>query len=69
GGTGLYQALTATYAGTVTFSTTPTPIKFEVIDLDLGTSESVTAVRVYNFNVIDKVVTVDTLDPEAVLDA
>jgi hypothetical protein len=69
GGTGTYQALTATYAGAVTFSTTPTPITFEFTDLVLGTSTGVTALRVYKFNVTDKDVPTPPLDPEAVLDA
>ncbi|CAH8283028.1 putative secreted protein (Por secretion system target) [Mariniflexile fucanivorans] len=49
-----YQALTVAYAGAVTFSTTPTPIKFEITDLDVGTSSGVTAARLYNFKVTNK---------------
>ncbi|WP_179351275.1 T9SS type A sorting domain-containing protein [Winogradskyella vidalii] len=69
GGTGTYQVLSATYAGTVTFSTTPTPITFEITDLDLGTSGGVTAARLYKFNVTDKNVPEPPLDAEAVLAA
>ena len=68
GGTATYQVLSATYAGAVTFSTTPTPITFEITDLDLGTAPSVTAARLYKFKVTDKDVPTIPLDPEAVLD-
>jgi hypothetical protein len=69
GGTGTYQVLSATYAGAVTFSTTPTPITFEITDLDLGTAPSVTAARLYKFNVTDKDVPEPPLDAEAVLES
>ncbi|WP_179375936.1 T9SS type A sorting domain-containing protein [Winogradskyella wichelsiae] len=69
GGTGTYQQLTATYVGAVTFSTTPTPIRFEITDLDLGTAPSITAARLYKFNVTDKNVPEPPLDAEAVLEA
>jgi len=69
GGTGTYQVLSATYAGAVTFSTTPTPIRFEITDLDLGTAPSITAARIYKFNVTNKSVPEPPLDAEATLDA